>query len=124
MLDSLTQEIVHSARIEGENLNRDSVRSSVARQLGLEYEGLPVTDHYTEGVVQVMLDAVQHYAISLDAERLFSWHAALFPTGRSGIHKIAVAQWRVGDEPMQVVSGALGHEKVHYEQDLRARMFL
>lgn len=115
MLDSLTQEIVHSARIEGENLNRDSVRSSVARQLGLEYEGLPVPDHYTEGVVQVMLDAVQHYAISLDAERLFSWHAALFPTGRSGIHKVAVAQWRVGDEPMQVVSGALSYEKVHYE---------
>lgn len=115
MLDSLTQEIVHSAKIEGEDLNRDSVRSSVARQLGLEYEGLPVPDHYTEGVVQVMMDAVQHYSMSLDAERLFSWHAALFPTGRSGIHKIAVAQWREGDEPMQVVSGALGHEKVHYE---------
>ena len=115
MLDSLTQEIVHSAKIEGEELNRDSVRSSVARQLGLEYEGLPVPDHYTEGVVQVMMDAVQHYAMPLDAERLFSWHAALFPTGRSGIHKIAVAQWREGDEPMQVVSGALGHEKVHYE---------
>ena len=115
ILDSLTQEIVHSAKIEGEDLNRDSVRSSIARQLGLKYEGLPVPDHYTEGVVQVMMDAVQHYAMPLDAERLFSWHAALFPTGRSGIHKIAVAQWRVGDEPMQVVSGALGHEKVHYE---------
>ncbi len=115
MLDSLTQEIVHSAKIEGEVLNRDSVRSSVARQLGLEYECLPVPDHYTEGVVQVMMDAVRHYDIPLDAERLFSWHAALFPTGRSGIHKIAVAQWREGEEPMQVVSGALGHEKVHYE---------
>ncbi len=115
MLDSLTQEIVYSAKIEGEDLNRDSVRSSVARQLGLEYEGLPVPDHYTEGVVQVIMDAVQHYAVPLDAERLFSWHAALFPTGRSGIHKIAVAQWREGKEPMQVVSGALGHEKVHYE---------
>lgn len=115
MLDSVTQEIVHSAKIEGEDLNRDSVRSSVARQLGLEYEGLPVPDHYTEGVVQVMMDAVQHYSMPLDAERLFSWHAALFPTGRSGIHKIAVARWREGYEPMQVVSGALGREKVHYE---------
>lgn len=115
LLDSLTQEIVHSAKIEGEDLNRDSVRSSVARQLGLEHEGLPVPDHYTEGVVQVMMDAVKHYSTPLDAERLFSWHAALFPTGRSGIHKIAVAQWREGDEPMQVVSGAMGHEKVHYE---------
>ncbi len=115
ILDSLTLEIVHSAKIEGEDLNRDSVRSSVARQLGLEYEGLPVPDHYTKGVVQVMMDAVQHDAQPLDAERLFSWHAALFPTGRSGIHKIAVAQWREGEEPMQVVSGALGHEKVHYE---------
>lgn len=115
VLDSLTQEIVYSAQIEGEVLNRDSVRSSVARQLGLEYEGLPVSDHYTEGVVQVMMDAVQHYDMPLDTERLFSWHAALFPTGRSGIHKIAVAQWREGEEPMQVVSGALGYEKVHYE---------
>lgn len=115
MLDSLTQEIVHSAKIEGEELNRDSVRSSVARQLGLEYEGLPASDHYTEGVVEVMMDAVQHYDHPLDAERLFSWHAALFPTGRSGIHKILVGRWREGDEPMQVVSGAMGHEKVHYE---------
>ncbi len=114
-LNTLTQEIVHSAKIEGEELNRDSVRSSVARQLGLEYEGLPVSDHYTEGIVQVMMDAVKHYAMPLNDERLFSWHAALFPTGRSGIHKIAVAQWRKGNEPMQVVSGALGHEKVHYE---------
>ncbi len=114
-LNTLTQEIVHSAKIEGEELNRDSVRSSVARQLGLEYEGLSVSDHYTEGIVQVMMDAVKHYAMPLNDERLFSWHAALFPTGRSGIHKIAVAQWRKGNEPMQVVSGALGHEKVHYE---------
>ncbi len=115
LLYSLTQEIVHSAKIEGEELNRDSVRSSVARQLGLAHEGLPVPDHYTEGVVQVMMDAVQHYSMPLNAERLFSWHAALFPSGHSGIHKIAVARWREGNEPMQVVSGAMGHEKVHYE---------
>ena len=115
MLESMTQEIVHSAKIEGEELNRDSVRSSVARQLGLEYEGLKNSDHYTEGVVQAMIDAVQHHDMPLDAERLFSWHAALFPTGRSGIHKILVGDWRQGEEPMQVVSGPLGHEKIHYE---------
>lgn len=115
MLESLTQEIVHSAKIEGEDLNRDSVRSSVAMQLGLPYEGLPTPDHYTEGVVQVMMDAVQHYDAPVDAERLFSWHGALFPTGRSGLSKITVANWRQGEEAMQVVSGPLGHQKVHYE---------
>ncbi len=115
MLDSLTQEIVHSAKIEGEELNRDSVRSSVALQLGLPYEGLPTPDHYTEGVVQVMMDAVKQYDKPLDEERLFAWHAALFPTGRSGLYKITVGNWRRGDEPMQVVSGPLGHQKVHYE---------
>ena len=115
MLESLTQEIVHSAKIEGEDLNRDSVRSSVAMQLGLPYEGLPIPDHYTEGVVQVMMDAVQHYDTPVDAERLFGWHGALFPTGRSGLYKITVANWRQGEEIMQVVSGPLGHQKVHYE---------
>ena len=115
MLESLTQEIVHSAKIEGEELNRDSVRSSVAMQLGLKYEGLPIPDHYTEGVVQVMMDAVKLYAMPLDDNRLFSWHAALFSTGRSGLYKITVGEWRQGNEPMQVVSGPLGHQKVHYE---------
>lgn len=115
MLSVLTNEIIHSSEIEGERLNRDSVRSSVARQLGLAHEGLPKPDHYTEGVVQVMLNATQHYAQQLDSDRLFAWHSALFPTGYSGIYKITVAHWRQGDEPMQVVSGALGHEKVHYE---------
>lgn len=114
-LDSLTQEIVHSAMIEGEQLNRDSVRSSLARQLGLQYEGLPVPDHYTEGVVQVMVDAVQHYDAPFDSERFFAWHAALFPTGRSGMFRINVGAWRTGEEAMQVVSGAMGHQKVHYE---------
>jgi len=115
MLESLTQEIVHSAKIEGEELNRDSVRSSVAMQLGLEYEGLPIPDHYTEGVVQVMMDAVKRHNDTLDDERLFSWHSALFPTGRSGLYKIMVGTWRQGEEAMQVVSGPLGHQKVHYE---------
>lgn len=115
MLNSMTKEIVHSAEIEGEFLNRDSVRSSVARQLGLEYDGLPKTDHYIEGVVQVMLDATQHYQDRIDAERLFSWHRALFPYGQSGLYKIRVGAWRIGEEPMQVVSGAMGKQKVHYE---------
>ncbi len=115
MLESMTQEIVHSAKIEGEDLSREGVRSSVAMQLGLCYEGLPTPDHYTEGVVQVMVDAVKQYDKPLDAERLFSWHAALFPTGRSGLYKITVGNWRQGEDAMQVVSGPLGHEKVHYE---------
>lgn len=115
MLESLTQEIVHSAKIEGEELNRDSVRSSIAIQLGLKYEGLPTPDHYTEGVVQVMMDAVKQYEKPLDANRLFAWHAALFPTGRSGLYKITVGDWRQGEEPMQVVSGVFGKQKVHYE---------
>lgn len=115
MLDVLTQEIVHSAKIEGEELKRDSVRSSLAIQLGLPSEGLPTPDHYTEGVVQVMMDAVQHYDAPVDAERLFAWHGALFPTGRSGLYKITVAAWRQGEGAVQVVSGPLGREKVHYE---------
>lgn len=122
VLESLTQEITHSAKIEGEDLNRDSVRSSVARQLGLPYEGLPTPDHYTEGVVEVMMDAVTNYDKALQAERLFAWHAALFPTGQSGMHKITVGQWRVGDAPMQVVSGPMGHEKVHYEAPPSSRV--
>lgn len=115
LLESITQEIVQSAKIEDEELNRDSVRSSVAMQLGLPYEGLPTPDHYTEGVVQVMIDATRHYDAPVDAERLFAWHGALFPTGRSGLYKITVADWRQGDEPMQVVSGPLGNQKVHYK---------
>ena len=115
MLDSLTQEILQSAKIEGENLNRDSVRSSVARQLGLEYERLPVADHYTDGVVQVMIDAVRRHDEPLDAKRLFAWHTALFPMGHSGMYEITVGNWRIGDEAMQVVSGPLGHQKVHFE---------
>ena len=115
MLDALTEEIVHSSEIEGERLNRDSVRSSVAQQLGLEYDGLPKADHYIEGVVQVMLDATQHFRELLTKERLFGWHTALFPAGHSGMYKITVGDWRKGKEAMQVVSGAMGRLKVHYE---------
>lgn len=115
VLNSMTKEIVNSAGIEGETLNRDSVRSSVAHQLGLEYDGLPKSDHYIEGVVQVMIDATQHYQEAISSERLFCWHRALFPYGHSGMYKIRVGAWREGNEPMQVVSGAMGKQKVHYE---------
>lgn len=115
MLNALTEETIHSSAIEGERLNSDSVRSSVAKQLGLKYKGLPKTDHYTEGVVQVMVDATQHFDEPINEERLFRWHSALFPTGHSGMYKITVGNWRQGEEPMQVVSGAMGRQKIHYE---------
>ncbi len=114
-LDVMTEDVIRSNEIEGVLLNADRVRSSVARHLGISTEGLPEPDHYTDGVVQVMIDAVSNYSDELTEQRLFNWHAALFPTGRSGITPITVAGWRVGEEPMQVVSGTLGKEKVHYE---------
>lgn len=122
MLNVLTQEILHSSEIEGQILNRDSVRSSVARQLGLEYAGLSRPDHYVEGVVQVMLDATSRFREPLSQERLFGWHAALFPTGYSGSYKITVADWRKGEEPMQVVSGMLGNQTVHYQAPESSRV--
>ena len=114
-LEVMTEDVLRNSEIEGLLLNPQHVRSSVARLLGLDIAGLPLPDHYTEGVVQVMLDAVQQANEPLTEQRLFNWHAALFPTGRSGIVPITVAAWRTGKEPMQVVSGALGKEKVHYE---------
>ena len=115
ILDTLTTDIIKSSEIEGEILNSDQVRSSVARHLGIETEGLPEADHYLDGVVQLMIDATQNYAQPLTNERLFNWHAALFPTGRSGAYKITIADWRQGLDPMQVVSGAMGKEKIHYQ---------
>ena len=114
-LDVMVEDVLRSSEIEGELLNADRVRSSIARHLGLNTEGLPEPDHYTEGVVQVMLDAVRNSNQPLTHERLFNWHAALFPTGRSGMYPITVAAYRKGTAPMQVVSGAMGREKVHYE---------
>ena len=114
-LDVMTEDVLRNSEIEGLLLNPNHVRSSVARHLGLDTAGLPMPDHYTEGVVQVMLDAVQHSDAPLTEQRLFNWHAALFPLGRSGIVPITVAAWRQGTEPMQVVSGAMGKEKIHYE---------
>ena len=122
----MTDELISSSEIEGVLLNPKSVRSSLARRLGIEDDGLLAEDHYVEGLVDVMLDAVHNYRAPLTAERLFGWYAALFPLGRSGMHSITVADWRKGEEPMQVVSGAFGHEKVHYEApasaDLPAEM--
>lgn len=115
-LQTLTIDVLKSTEIEGELLNPDQVRSSVARQLGMEVAGLIPDDRNVEGVVEMMLDATQNYNDTLTKDRLFGWHGALFPTGRSGMHKIIVGNWRSNDKgPMQVVSGAMGWEKVHYE---------
>ena len=114
-LEIITTDVISSSEIEGIILDPARVRSSVASRLGLSTQGLPSPDHYTEGVVQVMMDAIKNYNEVLTKERLCNWHAALFPTGRSGMYKISVAEYRQGEEPMQIVSGAMGHEKVHYE---------
>lgn len=114
-VSALADELTGSSAIEGVQLKAESVRSSIARKLGLNTGGLLAEDHYVEGLVEVMLDAVRNSSVPLTEERLFGWHAALFPTGRSGMHRITVGGWRVGVEPMQVVSGAFGHEKVHYQ---------
>jgi Fic family protein len=116
-LKTLTVEILKSSEIEGEILDADQVRSSIARKLGIDIAGLIQADRFVEGVVEMMLDATQHFEVPLSEDRLFGWHAALFPTGRSGIHKIVTGAWRdnPSHDPMQVVSGPLGREKVHYE---------
>lgn len=115
-LENLTQEIVKSNEIEGEILDREQVRSSIARRLGMDIGGLAVTDRHVEGVVEVMLDATENYSDPLTEERLFGWHAAMFPTGRSGMMRIEVGAWRDDRSgPMQVVSGPAGRERVHYE---------
>jgi Fic family protein len=116
ILQTLTQDVLKSTEIEGEILNPDQVRSSIAQHLGLHTDRNVRASKYVEGVVEMMLDATQHYGKSLSKSRLFDWHSALFPTGRSGIQKIAVGKWRTNKKgPMQVVSGILGREKVHYE---------
>lgn len=112
-LSTLTLDVLKSSEIEGEKLNYEQVRSSIARRLGIEYAGMVYSDRDVEGVVEMMLDATQNYQQPLDDERLFGWHAALFPTGRSGMHKIETACYRTGE--MQIVSGAMGREKVHFQ---------
>lgn len=115
-LQALTLDILKSSEIEGELLDYAQVRSSIARKLGMDIAGLVPSDRDVEGVVEMMLDATRKYNQPLNKNRLFAWHAALFPTGRSGMHRIAVAAWRDNKKgPMQVVSGPMGKEKVHYE---------
>jgi Fic family protein len=115
-LENLTQEVLKSSEIEGEILDREQVRSSIARRLGMDIGGLTAADRHVEGVVEMMLDATGKYSEPLTAERLFGWHAAMFPTGRSGMKSITVGAWRDdASGPMQVVSGPIGRERVHYE---------
>jgi len=116
VLQSLTEDVLKSSEIEGEKLDRDQVRSSIARRLGLDVGGLAPADRHVEGVVEMVLDATQHYADRLTEERLFGWHSALFPTKRSGMRRIVVSDWRDDKSgPMQVVSGPIGREKAHYQ---------
>ena len=110
----LIEETVKTSAIEGERLNRESVRSSVARRLGLHTTGLATANRATDGLVQVLLEATKNYDKPLTAARLKRWQAALFPTGFSGLTRIRVGKWR-GYDPMRVVSGAMGREKIHFE---------
>ena len=115
-LKVLTSEVVKSSEIEGERLNPEAVRSSIARRLGIEVGGLVVSDKPIDGVVEMVLDATRNCTAALTQTRLFGWHAALFPTGHSGMFKLTVAAYRDdATGTMQVVSGGIGHEKVHYE---------
>jgi Fic family protein len=123
VLNTLTEDVLKSSEIEGEKLDRDQVRSSIARRLGIDIGGLMPADRDVEGVVEMMLDATQHYDRPLTAQRLFDWHAALFPTGRSGMSRINVGAWRDDNKgPMQVVSGPIGKERVHYEAPAAPRL--
>lgn len=113
--ETLIEEAFTTSAIEGVSLDRNSIRSSVARRLGLPVAGLPPTAHNVDGLVELLIDATTGYDSPLSQERLWGWHVALFPTGYSGIHKITVGAWRDGTEPMQVVSGPIGKERVHFE---------
>lgn len=120
-LEILALEGFATSAIEGEKLDPNALRSSIARRLGLPTAGLPAASRSVEGLVDVLLDATQRHDRALTLERLCDWQAALFPTGRSGLHKIRVGELR-GDEPMRIVSGPIGREKVHYEAPPRRRL--
>ncbi len=123
VLQTLTADVIKSSDIEGEKLDAEQVRSSIARRLGMDIGALKPADRDVEGVVEMMLDATRHYDQPLTTERLFAWHAALFPTGRSGMRKIRVGAWRDDSEgPMQVVSGPMGKERVHFEAPAAQRV--
>jgi Fic family protein len=122
-LVTLTEDVVKSSAIEGEILDPVEVRSSIARRLGMETGGgLPI-NRDVEGMVEMLLDATQNYELPLTSDRLFAWHSTLFPTGRSGMRKITVGAWRTEDSgPMQVVSGPLGDERIHFEAPHAGRL--
>jgi Fic family protein len=123
VLRTLTDDVLKSSEIEGEKLDAEQVRSSVARRLGMDIGGLKPADRTVEGVVEMMLDATQRYDQPLTNERLFGWHGSLFPTGRSGMHPVRVGAWRDDSTaPMQVVSGPVGRERVHFEAPAAARL--
>lgn len=118
--ETMTSDVLETSGIEGEKLDLRQVRSSIARRLGIEVAGTDAVDRHVEGIVEVMLDATRRYAEPLTVDRLFGWHAALFPTGRSGMRTIAVGAWRTS--VMQVVSGPIGREKVHFEAPAAPRL--
>jgi Fic family protein len=123
LLATLTLDVIKSSEIEGEVLDAHQVRSSIARKLGLDIAGLVASDRHVDGVVEMMLDATQNFSKSLTKDRLFGWHASLFPGGYSGLHKIITGAWRDDSHgPMRVVSGPVGHEKVHFEAPEAARL--
>lgn len=122
-LRTLTLDVVKTSEIEGERLDPASVRSSIARRLGMDIGGLPHTDRSVDGIVEITIDATTGYEKPLTKERLFAWHAALFPTGRSGMKNIAVGNWRDDhDGPMEVVSGPVGKTQVHFSAPPAARV--
>src|SRR5690606_27304878 len=122
-LAALTQDVLKTSEIEGELLNAQSVRFSIARRLGVDIGALAPVDRHVEGVVDMVIDATSRSAEPLTAERLFGWHAALFPTGYSGFSRIAIGRWRDdADGPMQVVSGPVQRRRVHFEAPPAARV--
>ena len=123
LLQTLTADVTQSSEIEGEILDKGQVRSSIARRLGMDIAGLVPAERHVEGVVEMMLDATQNYESPLTEDRLLGWHASLFPTGRSGMGKIVVGNWRTDlAGPMQVVSGPIGRERVHFEAPAASRL--
>jgi len=123
VLQTLTADVLKSSEIEGEKLDAAQVRSSIARRLGMDIGALKPADRNVEGVVEMMLDATRNYAEPLTADRLFAWHASLFPTGRSGMSKIKVGAWRDDSSgPMEVVSGPIGKEHVHFAAPKATRL--
>lgn len=123
VLQTLTEDVVKSSDIEGEKLDVSQVRSSIARRLGIDLGGVEPADRQVEGVVEMMLDATRNYILPLTADRLFGWHASLFPAGRSGMRKVRVRAWRDDSTgPMQVVSGPVGRERVHFEAPAADRL--